>query len=52
MGNTFGGMLDQLCEVRDAKYSSDPERQEAIQAALVSVVMRMLENLRDMHDRR
>jgi hypothetical protein len=50
MGNTFGGMLDQLCDVRDAKYRSDPERQEAIEATLVSVVMRMLESLRDLHD--
>lgn len=50
MGQTFGDLLDDLLEARDADYRSDPERAEIINATMLHVVQRMLEKLRDKFD--
>lgn len=45
MGATYRKLLAHLVEVRDAKYASDPERQEAINDMTLYVLQTLLEKL-------
>ena len=52
MGQTYADLLDQLIDVRDCQYPTDPERDEARLKILESVVQTMLEKLRNQFDPR
>lgn len=52
LGQTFGDLLDDLTAATQAHYRSDPERDETIARVVAITMQRMLEKLRDLHDRR
>ena len=45
MGATYRKLLEHLIEVRDARYSSDPDRQEAVNEMTLYVLQTILEKL-------
>jgi hypothetical protein len=44
---TYGALIEQLVAARDADYRADPDRQEAMLNAYDSVLLALLEKLRD-----
>lgn len=47
---TYAQMIERLVEVRDGDYRSDPERHEARLDSLESIMLALLERLRDQHE--
>lgn len=47
---TYRELIEQLVAARDGDYRSDPERHEARFAAMDSILLALLEKLRDKHE--
>ncbi len=50
MGTDFSTLLQQLVDVRDAEYRSEPERYDARLNSMEGILQAMLELLRDRFD--